>query len=422
MRKTVTLALYLVVVDLLSLYLVVFPAYAFQVSSSTTGYVRVAPQSAVTAMVGAQRAAMIASASSFLTSSTAGSIGVRLVAGSLGWPVLGVVAGVTLAMLYYDATKTAAIKAAAAGPGAVSIPGYTFPAGVTVTAGVQGAGFNSALYDAYFSSSYMPSPPAPNAATCNYLTLPNGWIGPYSPGTGMTGHCIYLHYAHASYNASDMVVQPAGEPTPTQIQNYIGNLPASDPNSIESNTLPIGSQVQPTPADQTASNPVPASALPTSVVPATDVLPTDLVIDANAPAPTGTQQTQTKTQQTTGTTTETTTTTTNPDGSVTTETTKSEEETSTASCTVGNHDQRSFGSILQDHMNLWAGSGLLSALNLLKNLTWPTGIPTYSLQSSLLGNFTLDFSAWGGMLTAIRSIIIAVASFVAYRIIFVGSK
>jgi hypothetical protein len=238
----------------------------------------------------------------------------------------------------------------------------------------------------------------------------------------MTGHCIYLHYAHASYNASDMVVQPAGEPTPTQIQNYIGNLPASDPNSIESNTLPIGSQVQPTPADQTASNPVPASALPTSVVPATDVLPTDLVIDANAPAPTGTQQTQTKTQQTTGTTTETTTTTTNPDGSVTTETTKSEEETSTASCTVGNHDQRSFGSILQDHMNLWAGSGLLSALNLLKNLTWPTGIPTYSLQSSLLGNFTLDFSAWGGMLTAIRSIIIAVASFVAYRIIFVGSK
>ena len=44
MWKKLTLALYLVVVDLLSLYLVVFPAYAFQVSSSTTGYVRVAPQ------------------------------------------------------------------------------------------------------------------------------------------------------------------------------------------------------------------------------------------------------------------------------------------------------------------------------------------------------------------------------------------
>ncbi len=81
-----------------------------------------------------------------------------------------------------------------------------------------------------------------------------------------------------------------------------------------------------------------------------------------------------------------------------------------------------FGGILQDHMDLWKGSGLLSALNLLKTLTWPTTIPTYSLQSNLLGNFTLDFSAWSGMLTAIRSIIIAIAGFVAYRMIFVGAR
>ena len=62
----------------------------------------------------------------------------------------------------------------------------------------------------------------------------------------------------------------------------------------------------------------------------------------------------------------------------------------------------------------------LSALNLLKTLTWPSAIPTYSLQSNLLGSFTLDFSAWSGMLTALRSLIIALAGFVAYRIIFVG--
>ena len=36
-------------------------------------------------------------------------------------------------------------------------------------------------------------------------------------------------------------------------------------------------------------------------------------------------------------------------------------------------------------MNLWQGSGLLSALNLLKTLTWPSAIPTYSLQSNLVG-------------------------------------
>jgi hypothetical protein len=73
-------------------------------------------------------------------------------------------------------------------------------------------------------------------------------------------------------------------------------------------------------------------------------------------------------------------------------------------------------------MNLWAGSGLLSALNLLKTLTWPTAIPTYSLLSNLMGTFTLDFSAWSGMLTAIRSLIIAIAGFVAYKIVFVGAR
>ena len=92
------------------------------------------------------------------------------------------------------------------------------------------------------------------------------------------------------------------------------------------------------------------------------------------------------------------------------------------SCAAGNHEPRTFGGILQDHMDLWKGSGLLSALSLLKTLTWPTTIPTYSLQSNLLGNFTLDFSAWSGMLTAIRSIIIAIAGFVAYRMIFVGAR
>ena len=94
-------------------YLVVFPVYAFQVSSSTTGYVRVASQAAVSSMVAAQRAATLSSVASLVSTSTAGSIGVRLVAGSLGWPALGIVAGITLAMLYYDATQTAQLKAAA---------------------------------------------------------------------------------------------------------------------------------------------------------------------------------------------------------------------------------------------------------------------------------------------------------------------
>ena len=142
--------------------------------------------------------------------------------------------------------------------------------------------------------------------------------------------------------------------------------------------------------------------------------PTDAVIDPNAPPPSGPQPSVPATQ----TTTTTTTTTTNPDGSVT----KEEESTGSVSCSAGNHETRSFGSVLQDHMTLWQSSGLLSALNVLKNLSWPSTIPTYSLSSTIFGSFTLDFSAWAGTLTALRSLIIAIASFVAYRIVFVGSK
>ena len=424
MRKKLSLCLYMLLVDVVACHLVVFPVYAFQVSSSTTGYVRVASQAAVSTMLTAQRAATVASLATGISASTAGSVAVRLVASSVGWPVLGIVAGMTLAMYVYDQTKVAAIKAAAAGPGALSIPGWTNTFTGTVTPHVGDAAFQAAYpqYDMYISTAYAPFPPAPNASTCQYLTMPSGWSGPWSPGAGMTGQCIYLHSSAAQYNATDGTVTPGAPATPSQIAATIAALPANDPKSLESNTTLVGAQSQPTPAESTSALPVPESGLTTTVVPATSVQPTDLVVNPNATPPAGTVTTNTETQQTTGTKTTTSTTTTNPDGSVTTTSTETGEETAPVSCAAGNHESRTFGSILQDHMNLWQGSGLLSALNLLKTLTWPTTIPTYALSSSLFGNFTLDFSGWSGMLTAIRSIVIAIAGFVAYKIIFVGAR
>ena len=106
------------------------------------------------------------------------------------------------------------------------------------------------------------------------------------------------------------------------------------------------------------------------------------------------------------------------DGSVTT----ADTDTAPVSCATGTHEVRSFGGILQTHMETWKGSGLLSALNLLGTLVWPTTSPTYTLTSAFLGTFTFDFTAWAGMLLAIRSVIIAMAGFVAYKIIFVGGR
>ncbi len=418
MRKTLTRALYLLFVDLVLYSFVVHPVYAFQLSSSTTGYVRVASQAAVSSMVAAQRAATLSSVASLVSTSTAGSIGVRLVAGAVGWPALGIVAGMTLAMLYYDATKTSQLKAAATPPAPWSIPGFTntFTGAITMSA-VNDPAWPQ--YDYALKTAFAPYPPAPNPSTCQYLTMPNGWTGPW----GFNGQtCVYLHQSAAQFNSTDPTFGTQAAPSSQEIATYVGGLPANSPLSIESNTVPVGAQATPTPSDATASNPVPATELPTAVVPASQVGPTDLVVNPNATAPPGTIDTKTSTQTTTGTSTTTTTTTTNPDGSTTTTQTKTEADTAPVSCATGNHEQRSFGGILQTHMDTWKGSGLLSALNLLSTLVWPTTSPTYTLTSSFLGTFTFDFTPWAGMLLAIRSIIIAIAGFVAYKIIFVGSR
>jgi hypothetical protein len=323
-------------------------------------------------------------------------------------------------MLYYDATKTAQLKAAAAGPAPWSIPGFTNTfTGPTSMSAVTDPGYTG-LYDYALKTAYAPFPPAPNASTCQYLTMPNGWTGPW---TFQGQPCVYLHAANPSLNGTDPSVGVPTPATPTQMQTYIGSLPANNPLSIESNTVPVGAQATPTPSDATASNPVPATELPTAVVPASQVGPTDLVVNPNATPPPGTTDTKTSTQTTTGTSTTTTTTTTNPDGSTTKTDTTTETETAPAvTCATGNHESRSFGGILQTHLETWKGSGLLSALNLLGTLVWPTTSPTYTLTSSFLGTLTFDFTAWAGMLLAIRSIIIAIAGFVAYKIIFVGSR
>ena len=57
MRKTITTVtkgFYLLLTEMIAVYLIAFPVHAFQVSSSSTGYVRVATQSAHLAYVAAQ--------------------------------------------------------------------------------------------------------------------------------------------------------------------------------------------------------------------------------------------------------------------------------------------------------------------------------------------------------------------------------
>lgn len=410
-RSFVALLAFSLLFWVISFGLVVAPAYAFQISSSSTGYVRVASQAATSAMLSAQRSATLASVAPLISGSSAGSVAVRLVASSVGWPALGIVAGMTLAMVYYDSTKVAAIKTAAAPPAPYSIPGYTMPSGATITKCLSVGGpcpYSSTDY-------YMLLPPVSPATTCGVgmYTPPAGWAGVYSYGT-------QCQMVHSVGSANTPVAGTAAPATQEQVSTYVGGLPANDPNSIESNTVPVGAQVTPQPSDSTASNPVPDTALSTTVIPASTVAPTDLVVNPNATPPSGATQTTTGTQPSTGTSTKTTTTTTNPDGSVTTTSTDTQTDTASVSCTAGNHDQRTFGSILSTHVEQWKTVGILGTLNNLKNIVWPSALPTYTFGPTALGTFTLNLNTYSWAIADVRSITIAIAGLYGVAIVFRG--
>ena len=411
MRAKLSLCFYMLLVEVVGFYLVVVPVYAFQVSSSTTGYVRTLNASGASAMLSSARPAQLSSVASAASVGGA-SLAIRLVAG-LGWVGLGVSVGLLLYQLYYNQADLALVKAGATVPGGFTVPGSS----ITVDAhGTCPGGHPSCLsqYDQFVSKTVVP------VGFCSQLAyLGTGWTA--WGAIGGVGPCLAFHFVSSPQTAGVTSASPV--PTAAEINNWLSTRPANDPLSIQSHTAVAGVGSTTQTADQVVTQPVSASEVLTQVVPATSIGPTDVVVNKDATAPAGPVPTQTATQTSTSTNTTTTTTITNPDGSTTTTSTKTEtEEAPVSSCSTGNHEQRTFGGILQDHMDLWKGSGLLSALNLLKTLTWPTAIPTYSLQSNLLGNFTLDFSAWSGMLTAIRSIIIAIAGFVAYRMIFVGAR
>ena len=409
MRKTLSLCLYMMLVEVVAMYLVVFPVYAFQVSSSTTGWVRTLNTSGASAMFAASRPAQLSAVASAASVGGA-SLAIRMVSG-LGWVGLGVTAGLLLYQMYYSSSELAAVKNGATQPGTVAVPGYSGTSPLTVLACPGGAGcvagwaatimISTAVGASNPFTNYAPAWASQGVVAATATT----WTWEFT-----------LYPAYATTNAP--TATPGPVPTAQEINNWLATLPANNPLSIPSHTTSAGVGAQPQPADSVVSQPVDATSVTTQVVPATQVGVADVVVNPNAPPPAGPLPVQNGTQNTTTTTT--TTTTTNPNGSTTTAETQT--ETAPVQCNAGNHEQRTFGGILQDHMDLWKGSGLLSALTLLKTLTWPTTIPTYSLQSNLLGTFTLDFSAWSGMLTAIRSIIIAIAGFVAYRMIFVGAR
>ena len=421
MRKTLAISGYLLFVELVATFLIWSPVHAFIVSN--TGYVRVASAATGAAFYSANASTITSAIAASATSGSIVSTAVRIVAGPVGWAAIGVVAGTALYQWYYSQADMQTLYNSS------GTQSYQTPSGFTAVGGSKILGCFGPCASGVTQSYYIPHHTGAQNNQCNGAwypgpTLPTGWAqsgsGWGSPAFGLDPNTCYDIGTHVSTGVSDpnifgSVIAP---PTTAQIQSYLQGLPPSNALAPANHQQPAG--VDPSAAgntnpatNQTTQSATPAQ-VPTSVVPSGSVGGNDAVVNPNAPAPTGTVTNTTQQQSTTTTTT----TTNNPDGSVT----QQQSTQATSSCAAGTHDARTMGSVLDDHMQRWKGSSLLATLETLKNLTWPSTLPTYTLSSSLMGTFSFDFSAWSGTLLALRGILIAFASMVAYRIVFVGSK
>jgi hypothetical protein len=245
---------------------------------------------------------------------------------------------------------------------------------------------------------------------CNLAAVgapPSGWNGWFS-GPGQHT-CLVFRYPWNPNPSQQTQPQAATAP---DIQDYWNDNPTG-PNSPAANTTPVGSGQSAIDATTVINDPVTPTDAPTTVVPSNQVPNGSVMIDPDATPPPGTQTTSTSTQQTTTTTT----TTTNPDGSTTTQ----DDSSTTVQCATGDHELRSFGAILEEHVTTWRGSGIAGQLALLQSLTWPSDLPTITWTSTQFGTFAVNFNDWAAMFLALRAIVIAGAGFAAYRIIFVGN-
>lgn len=361
---------------MVSIVLIASPVYAF-ISQQT--YARVVQQAQQIAYQAAKKPAIAQAVAQAAIAATPGSIAIRAVTGPVGWAVLGVLTLLPLLQTYYSSNDLTNLKQAAT------------PSGLFYT-------YNGQSYQLFGYSNTTPMASCP------------GGIAYFYPGTGFTAPHPGMTPVAFDWWCPASVPVPAGDPTQDQLAQFLQTLPASDPQSIDNHTQPMGIDPVPQPAQTEVIVPATPAELPTTVKKTQDVLQTDVVVNKDVPAPAGTVVVQTAQQ------TATTATTANPDGSQT------EQQTATTSCASGSHDQRTFGSVLIEHQTKWNNAPLLSALNQLKTLAWPSTLPVLSFSSLLFGSFQVDFNTWSWVFLALKTLILAGASFAAYRIVFVGGR
>jgi hypothetical protein len=407
-RETLKKLLVFVLVDLYLWLTITTPAHAF-IISSTTGYSRVITAAAQTAHISANRAQVINTIATGVNVASAGSLVVRAVTGPVGWASLAVAGGLVLYQMLYDQTERDTIKTnasiAAGNPSNITVAGTqpwnTGAAGSSSTL----TGCTPLTNPCTQTVIYVTGDQVGTCFSATGPPAPTGWTR-QSPG--WDGQCKVQYNFTYNGNPANLATNVPTPPTQQQLVDYLTSLPSSDPWAPEQQKTAVGTLGTPqTGTSSTSDIPVAPTQIGSNVIPSNNGQTGDAVVNPNEPVP---QQTTQQKEQTT-----TTTTTTNPDGSQT------EEATASVQCAAGSHNQKSFGQVLNDHITVWNSSGLAGTLNLIKNITWPTTFPSYTLNSGILGTINFDFNAYSGVIDSLRLIVIAGAGFAAYRIIFAGS-
>jgi len=386
------------------------PALALQLD--TTKYVRVIAQAEAIALQAAQKATVADAVAAAAVIPTPTSVAVKVVAAGLA---IGVPLGLALWQTYYSGSDLTHL-----------VSRFTQPAGLTLNGQLPGAWASCPSSGVLNGISYNCSGGSYDYAVEWGACSDGSMRFPYLGSTGwgqlsgqyVGGGCpdIKQVWVHLVGGANPPTVSTGSPPTQAQVSASIQNLSSSDTDSVENHTTPAGVGVAPVSAPQVTTLTQVLTDLNTAVKKLTDLLGTDIVVAQNVPPPQNVTITTNVTTNTTNV--SNVSSVTNADGSTTT--TEQKAETSSASCTSNAKDPRTFATVLQAHQQLWQATGLVASLNALKNLTFPGAVPVITLPTHLFGTFTLDFTRWAWVFTAIQSIMIAFAGMVAIRIVFVG--
>ena len=252
MRKTVaivTKGLYLLLTEMIAVYLIAFPVHAFQVSSSSTGYVRVATPRRSRLSGGESCGVDSTVASATADESGLGGGAARHGAGRVG--ALGGVGRPHVGEMYYSAPDVQAVKTAAspASPRARRRPTRSMETNYARPSESASCGHPCAVMRSCIGSV---------GARCMVLPVVT-WAG---AGTFQ----IPLAWMDASIGRSRAIAVHAGPNgarlrryrlrRPQQVADYLTGLPAVNPNCAGKPSHARSDRGTTTPADNVTTNPV----------------------------------------------------------------------------------------------------------------------------------------------------------------------